>query len=79
MDMEPIKNLKGAQRLTGCLAALCFISCLGEQGMPLYNLLKKSKRFEWTQEAQDMLTRLKDFLTTPSVLTSPTEGEILLL
>jgi hypothetical protein len=47
--------------------------------MPLYNLLKKSKRFEWTQEAQDMLTRLKDFLTTPSVLTSPTEGEILLL
>jgi hypothetical protein len=31
MDMEPVKNLKGAQRLTGCLAALsCFISCLGE-------------------------------------------------
>jgi hypothetical protein len=31
MDMEPVKNLKGAQRLTGCLAALsCFISYLGE-------------------------------------------------
>jgi hypothetical protein len=31
MDMEPVKNLKEAQRLTGCLAMLsCFISCLGE-------------------------------------------------
>jgi hypothetical protein len=32
MDMEPVKNLKGDQRLIGCLAALsCFISRLGEQ------------------------------------------------
>ena len=32
--MEPIKNLKGAQRLTGCLVALtCFISRLGERGL----------------------------------------------
>ena len=30
-DMEPVKNLKGAQRLTGCLAVLSrFISHLGE-------------------------------------------------
>ena len=36
-DMEPIKDLKGAQRLTGCLAALSrFISCLRERDMPLY-------------------------------------------
>jgi hypothetical protein len=31
MDMGPIKNLKGIQRVTGCLAALsCFIARLGE-------------------------------------------------
>jgi hypothetical protein len=31
IDMEPVKNLKGARRLTGCLAALSrFISRLGE-------------------------------------------------
>ena len=47
--------------------------------MPLYKLLKKSKRFEWTQEAQEALARLKDFLTTSSVLTSPSKGETLLL
>lgn len=30
-DMEPIKNLKGDQRLTRCLVVLSrFISCLGE-------------------------------------------------
>jgi hypothetical protein len=30
-SMGPIRDLKGVQRITGCLAALsCFISCLGE-------------------------------------------------
>ena len=42
-NMGPIRNVKGIQRLTGCLAALsCFISQLGERGMPLYKLLKKT-------------------------------------
>jgi hypothetical protein len=49
MDMEPIKNPKGAQRLTRCLAVLShFISHLGERGMRLYKLLKKSQHCEWT-------------------------------
>ena len=47
--------------------------------MPLYKLLRKSDHFEWMQEAQEALTRLKDFLTTPSVLTSPSVGETLIL
>ena len=45
-NMGPICNVKGVQRLTGCLAALSrFISWLGEQGMPLYKLLKKTDTF----------------------------------
>ena len=60
--MGPIQNIKGVQRITGCLAALSrFISCLGEQGLPLYRLLKKTDRFEWTAEAQERLTWLSDF------------------
>ena len=44
--MGPIRNIKGVQRLTGCLAALSwFISWLGERGMPLYKLLKKTDAF----------------------------------
>ena len=50
--MGPIQNIKGVQRITGCLAALSrFISRLGERGLPLYHLLKKTDRFEWTPEA----------------------------
>ena len=51
-NMGPIRNIKGVQRLTGCLAALSrFISRLGELGMPLYKLLKKTVTFVWTEEA----------------------------
>ena len=45
-NMGPIRNVKGIQRLIGCLAALSqFISWLGEWGMPLYKLLKKTDAF----------------------------------
>ena len=44
--MGPIRNIKGIQRLTGCLAALShFISRLDERGMPLYKLLKRTDAF----------------------------------
>ena len=50
--MGPIQNIKGVQWVIGCLATLSrFISRLGERGLPLYRLLKKSDRFEWTIEA----------------------------
>jgi hypothetical protein len=40
----PIKDLKGVQRVMGCLAALSrFISRLGERGLPLYRLLRKTE------------------------------------
>jgi hypothetical protein len=48
-NMGPIKDLKGVQRVMGCLAALSrFISRLGERGLPLYRLLRKTERFTWT-------------------------------
>ena len=52
-NMGPIRNVKAVQRLTGSLAALSrFISWLGELGMPLYKLLKRTDAFVWTKEAQ---------------------------
>ena len=51
-NMGPIRGVKGIQRLTECLAALrWFIARLGERGLPLYKLLKKSDTFVWTEEA----------------------------
>ena len=50
--MGPIQNLKGVQRVLRCLASLSqFISRLGEKGLPLYRLLRKSECFLWTPEA----------------------------
>ena len=50
--MGPIQNIKGIERVTGCLAVLIhFISCLNERGLPLYQLLKKANHFEWTPKA----------------------------
>jgi hypothetical protein len=80
MDMGPIKNLKGVQRVTGCLAALShFIARLGERSLPLYKLMKKSDHFTWTPEAQEALDSLKNMLKSPPILTTPTTEEPMLL
>jgi hypothetical protein len=45
-NMGPIRDLKGVQRVIGCLATLSrFISCLGKRGLPLYRLLRKTNCF----------------------------------
>jgi len=54
--MGPIRDVKGIQKVTGCLAALShFISRLGEKALPLYRLLKKADRFSWTLRARKPL------------------------
>jgi len=78
--MGPIRDIKGVQRVTGCLAALSrFISRLGEKALPLYRLLKKVERFSWTPEAEEALENLKRTLTSAPVLVSPQPAEPLLL
>jgi hypothetical protein len=80
MDMGPIKNPKGVQRVTGCLAALSrFIARLRERNLPLYKLMKKSNHFMWTPEAQEALDSLKNILKSPPILTAPTSEEPMLL
>jgi hypothetical protein len=78
--MGLIRDLKGVQKVLGCLAALSrFISRLGEKGLPLYRLLKKHERFSWTVEAQEALDKLKATLARAPILTSPQDGEPLYL
>jgi hypothetical protein len=70
--MGPIRDLKGVQKVLGCLASLSrFISRLGEKGLPLYRLLKKHERFSWTVEAQEALDKLKVTLAHAPILTPP--------
>jgi hypothetical protein len=79
-NMGPIKDLKGVQRVMGCLAALSrFISRLGERGLPLYRLLRKTECFSWTPEAEEALGNLKALLTSAPILVPPAAGEALLI
>ena len=79
-SMGPIENLKGMQRVTGCLAALSrFISCLGERGLSLYRLLKKTNQFAWTPEAQEVPDKVKEILTKAPILVPSIDGDPLLL
>jgi hypothetical protein len=78
--MGPIRDLKGAQKILGYLAALSrFISRLGEKGLPLYRLLKKHERFTSTVEAHEALNKLKEILAHAPILTPPRDGEPLYL
>jgi hypothetical protein len=78
--MGPIRDLKGVQRVTGCLAALSrFISRLDEKALPLYRLLKKLELFSWTLEAEEALAKLKATLSNSPILVPLTPGEPLLL
>jgi hypothetical protein len=78
--MGPIRDLKGVQRVMGCLATLSrFISRLGEKGLPLYRVLKNHERFSWTAEAQEALDKLKASLTHAPILTLPQDSEPLYL
>ena len=66
--------------LAGRLAALSrFISRLGEKALPFYKLLKKTDKFEWTQEAKAAFADLKKTLLSKHVLATPAEKEPLFL
>jgi hypothetical protein len=79
-DMGALATIKDMQKLTGCMAALNrFISRLGERGLPIFKLLKRQDKFQWTEEAERALQDLQHHLQSPPVLTAPLPGEDLLL
>ena len=78
--MRPPCCVKDVQKLTGCMAALNhFISRLGEKGLPFLKLLKKSGKFEWTEEANEAFEKLKTYLTSSPILTPPKKNEDMML
>jgi hypothetical protein len=71
---------KDVMNLTRMMAALGhFISKLGEKGLPFFKILKKSDKFQWTDEADRTLEELKTFLTSPPVMVPSAPKETLLL
>jgi hypothetical protein len=78
-NMAKPSNKKDVMKLTGMMMALgCFISKLGEKGLPFFKLLKKANKFVWENKAQKAFEALKESLTTPPIMTPPVPGETLL-
>jgi hypothetical protein len=68
------------QKFAGCLASLSrFVSRLGEKVMSLYQLMKKTDHFVWSQRADDAFNDLKRALSIAPVLAAPASQEPMLL
>ncbi|XP_057787279.1 uncharacterized protein LOC131004590 [Salvia miltiorrhiza] len=72
--------VKDVQKLTGRIAALSrFISRSSERCHSFFNTLRRSKTFEWTEECEESLKQLKQYLTNPPLLAKPKDHEELLV
>lgn len=80
LTMKKPTNLRNIQQLAGRAASLSrFIARLGEKALPFYALMKKSKKFKWTDEADRAFEDMKRVLSTPPVLVAPMEKETMYL
>ncbi|KAJ9564818.1 hypothetical protein OSB04_000784 [Centaurea solstitialis] len=79
-EIQSPRNVKEVQKLTGCVAALTrFISRSSDKCHLFYNVLRKNQGFLWTYEHEKALQELKQYMTSPPLLTKPVEGESLQL
>ena len=76
LDMLPPSNIKDIQRLTGRIAVLShFVSRASDKCQPFFQVLKKA--FQWDAHCKEALTALKTYLSSPPILVSLSEGELL--
>ena len=73
-------NLKVVQVLTSMLAALNrFVSKFADRCHPFYQLLKKWKGFQWTEECEEAFQDLKKYLVRIPILLAPEPTEDLFI
>ena len=78
LDMPSPSGIKEVQRLTGRIAALSrFVSRASDKCQPFFQVLKKT--FQWDAKCEEAFSALKTYLSSPPILVSPAEGELLTL
>ena len=78
LDMPSPSGIKEVQRLIERIAALSrFISRASDKCQPFFQVLKKA--FQWDAKCEEVFTTLKTYLSSPPILVSPIEGELLTL
>ena len=78
LDMSPPSSIKEVQRLIGRIVALSrFVSKASDKCQPFFQILKKA--FQWDTRCEEAFSALKTYLSSPPILVSPSEGELLTL
>ena len=78
LDMPSPSSIKEVQRLMGRIAALSqFVSRASDKCQPFFQVLKKA--FQWDTKCEEAFSALKTYLSSPPILVSPIEGELLTL
>ena len=78
LDMPPPSGIKEVQRLTGRIVALSrFVSRASDKCQPFFQVLKKA--FQWDTKCEEAFSASKTYLSSPPILVSPIEGELLTL
>ena len=78
LNMPSPSGIKEVQRLTGRIAALSrFLSRASDKCQPFFQVLKKA--FQWDTKCEEAFSALKTYLSSPPILVSPIEGELLTL
>ena len=78
LDMPSPSSIKEVQRLTGRIVALSrLVSKASDKCQPFFQVLKKD--FQWDAHCKEAFTALKTYLSSPPILVSPSEGELLTL
>ena len=78
LDMRPPSNTNEVQRLTGRIDALSrYVSRSSDKCQPFFQILEKA--FQWDAHCEEAFTALKTYLSSPLILVSPSEGELLTL
>ena len=77
-NLQPPQNLKEVQKLIEMTAALNrFISRSADRCKPFFLLMNKWKGFEWIEKCALAFQQLKEYLSHPSIMSSPEMDEIL--
>ena len=78
LDMPSPSGIKEVQRLIGRIAALSrFVSRASDKCHPFFQILKKA--FQWDTKCEEAFSALKTYLSSPPILVSPIEGELITL
>jgi len=80
IEIRSPTSVKKVQRLTGRLTTISrFLPKLVEQIQPIIQLLKKSAKFTWNDDCEQIFQKLKTTLTSPLILHKPDTHQPLLV